>query len=77
MPSSSAPVKAKVLIGLGVVLGGGKGKKDEAKKAFVEALKLGLGGLVHVDGGTRQRGAEQEDQDQDLRVHGPGSCDGV
>jgi hypothetical protein len=33
-------VRAKIFIGLGVVLGGGKGKKDEAKKAFVEALKL-------------------------------------
>lgn len=36
----SNPVKAKAFIALGVVLGGGKGKKDEAKKAFVDALKL-------------------------------------
>ncbi len=34
------PVKAKLYIGLGVVLGGGKGQKSDARQAFVDALKL-------------------------------------
>lgn len=36
----SPAVKAKAYISLGVVLIGGKGKKDEGKQAFVDALKL-------------------------------------
>ncbi len=36
----SAPVKAKLYIGLGVVLIGGKNARDEGQKAFADALKL-------------------------------------
>ncbi|MFO0556236.1 MAG: hypothetical protein U0271_48110 [Polyangiaceae bacterium] len=36
----SPAVKAKLQIALGIVLIGGKGKKDEGKTAFIEALKL-------------------------------------
>lgn len=36
----SPAVKAKIYMGLGVVLIGGKGKKDEGVKAFSEGLKL-------------------------------------
>jgi hypothetical protein len=34
------PVKAKLYIALGIILGGGKQKKTDARNAFVEALKL-------------------------------------
>lgn len=36
----SPAVKAKVYVGLGIVLIGGKGKKDDGKQAFADALKL-------------------------------------
>ena len=36
----AGPIKAKLYIALGVVLGGGKGAKDGALKAFIEAIKL-------------------------------------
>jgi hypothetical protein len=36
----SPKVKAKLLVGKGIVMGGGKHKLDEAKEAFTQALKL-------------------------------------
>lgn len=36
----SAPVKAKLYVGLGIILIGGKNARDEGQKAFSEALKL-------------------------------------
>lgn len=38
--SCSPKVKAKLYLGLGIILAGGKNKLDEAKEAFGEALKL-------------------------------------